>query len=143
MRDAFGRLLVDPQCLGLAERVDCARRAAGELTASCTAEGRWLGRILLRWLRDGGELTDALGLRPPRGSRTTPQALVAQEARDRALLRLSAAVGGDTRAAAILRNEQPCPAHCTDALEEARELHAPESRSAFTRARRRAARGGA
>lgn len=139
-RDAFGRLLIDPECLDLAGRVDCLRRAAGELAASDTAELRWLAAALLRWLHNGGELADVLGLRPHRGSRTTPQALVAQEARDRALLRLSAAAGGDATSLALLRDELPCPAHCVDSLEEARRLRVPASRAAFTRARQRASR---
>ena len=140
MRDAFGRLLVDPESLDLAERVDCMRRAAGALAASDTAEGQWLGRVLLRWLRDGGDLLDALRMRPARGSTLTPQAMVAQDARDRALLRLSSAVGGDARALAVLQGAAPCPAHCVDLLEQAGALRIPASRHAFSRARRRVAR---
>lgn len=141
-RDAFGRLLIDPDRLDLAGRVDCMRRAAGELTASGTPDSQWLGRALLRWLREGGDLLDALHMRPARGSTMTPQALVAQDARDRALLRLSAAVGGDARALAVLQGKAPCPAHCVDLLEQAGAMRIPASRHAFSRARRRVARHG-
>ena len=89
MRDAFGRLIGSPELLDLPGRVDCLRRLAGELQAGKSAESRWLGRSLATWLQRGGNLADRLGVKASRGSHRTPQAMVAQDARDDGLLRLS------------------------------------------------------
>lgn len=135
--DAFGRLIVDPDRLDLAGRVDCLRRAAGELQAGATFESRWLGRTIARWLTDGGDLEAVLGVRPPQGSKRTAQALVLAERRASALLQLAAALGGDAIALRVLRGLEACPDQHADLLAAARALGCPMTDRSIRRARTR------
>jgi hypothetical protein len=136
-RDAFGRLLTDPARLSYADRVDIARNLAGELLADGGHDRKWLGRSLMRWLADGGDLAVELGLRTCKGSHRTPQAIVRGE-EQRHLLRRLAAELGDRRAGRVLRGEEECPPRLHDEVQRARDLDCPTSPDAFTRARRHA-----
>lgn len=136
MRDAFGRLL-DPARADRLERIDELRRVAGRLQAAPDPGSRWFGSVLLTWLHGGGNLADRLAIRPPRGSRRTHAALLAQARQDAALLRLACAAGSDRRALRLLRGEAACPPELYELLAEARALDAPSGPHAITRARRR------
>ena len=136
-RDAFGRLLADPETLGRAERLDEVLRVAGRLQADPDRGSRWLGAALLTWLWRGGAFEDALALRPPQGSTQTAAWMLRQARQDAALLRLAAAAGCDRRALRILRGEQACPTELLPQLEAARESGSPTGPHAVTRARRR------
>jgi hypothetical protein len=142
VRDAFGRLVVDPDCLTLRELVDVVRRLSGELQAADGRELPWLGRGLARWLASGGDLAQVLGLRPARGSRLTATAIVAGDRRDRLLLRLSVAAGGDRAALRLLADATVCPRRLAALVAEVRAAGAPRSAAAFTRARQRVSRAG-
>lgn len=137
-RDAFGRLLVEVEELDVAGRTDVLRRLSGSLQASTSRETAWLGRAILLWLQQGGDLAAALGVRPPRGSRRTAQSLVLQVQRDQTLLRLSNAAGGDAQAIRLLRGQVQRPPALQDLVLEAQRLRCPCSRAAFARARQRA-----
>ena len=134
-RDAFGRLVVDPAKLPRASQINCLRVAAGQLQALDALELRWLGRVLAERLRQGGNLEVALGLRPPRGSRSTAQALARRADVDSALVTLSAAVGV-VRASHILRGAEPAPAAQAELVARLRCIGAPTSKAAITRARK-------
>lgn len=135
-RNAFGLLLVPPEQLPLPERVDCARRAVGELLASTSPELRWLGRGLQRWLSgDADDLAMALGLRAAPGSRLTPQAIVMREHQHAVLRQLAVALGSNTAAERVLRGLAACPPEHAALVAAVRELHCPASRRSLTRAR--------
>lgn len=134
-RDAFGRLICDPDDLPLRDRVDVLRRLAGQLQASASREQRWMGRALLTWLQDGGDLAAVLGLRPPRGSKATAQRLINAETRARVLMRLSTVCGSDRAALRVLDGLAPCPGSAAPLVTELRRLGAPRSVAAFSRAR--------
>ena len=134
--DPFFRT-INPRKQTLREYVDMVRRSSGRLLAAPDAESRWLGAGFTRWLSDGGDLLAVLGLRPPPGSRATVQQILRCEQRDRAMLRFSAEVGGDRAALRILAGKAACPPSARQLLDELRELGAPRSAAAFTRARRR------
>jgi hypothetical protein len=118
--------------------VDRLRRLSGALQAG-NADAQWLGDALMGWLHHGGDLVEVLGVKSRAGSRLTAQAIVLRDMRDAALLRLSAAAGGDAKALAILCG-RPCPERILDLFQKAVALGAPKSRAAFTRARQRASR---
>jgi hypothetical protein len=126
------------RCTGgdFAANVDRLRRLSGALQAG-NADAQWLGDAIMTWLHEGGDLVERLGVKARVGSKQTAQATVLRELQDDALLRLSAAAGGDARALAILFGGQ-CPARFVDLFHRARALNVPTSRAAFTRARRRA-----
>jgi hypothetical protein len=132
MRDVFGRVLAPPDA-GHEQRVDLLRALAGELQGAESPRVRWLGGRLATWLRDGGALESALGVRARRGSRATAQALVARDARDAAIARLVAAIGGIAPAVRALRGGIG-PASAAEALAEARALGCPVSRRSLSRA---------
>jgi len=140
-RNAFGQLVVAPERLTREQRVDVLRRLSGRLQAARDLETNWLGSVLTQWLSAGaGDLLDALGLRPPPGSKRTVQAILRGEQRDRAMLKLSVAAGGDRAALRILAGVAPCPPSARQLLDELCELGTPRSTAAFTRARRRVSR---
>lgn len=139
-RNAFGQLLVDPGTLDLSGRVEALRRLVGRLQADTERESQWIAGAFQAWLRDGGDLADHLGLKPLRGSHGTPQALMRQATTDRALMRLAVVAGSVRRASQILRGLVECPPACVELVAELRELEAPASEAAITRARGRAAR---
>lgn len=139
-RNAFGALIVDPDELPQRDRVDVMRRLAGQLQAADTCEARWLGRKVQEWLQAGGDLVEQLGLRPPRGSKATAQALIRNERRDLLLLRLSVACGGDRAALRVLSGLAPCPSSAVGIVAELRAIGAPKTDAAFSRARARASR---
>lgn len=139
-RDAFGRLLTPPERLQHAERVRLLRELAGRLQAADDLAQQWLGRGIGAWLRQGGDLAAVLAVRPPAGSRATPQALVRREAVDRLLLRLAHACDGDRQALRALRGEAEIPAGAVDLVSELRALRAPKSAAAISRARARVSR---
>lgn len=136
-RDAFGRLLVDPAELSQRDRIDVLRRLAGSLQADATREARWLGCALSEWIARGGDLAGLLGVRPQRGSHRTAQRIVRQEAADRALLRLAAAVGCDRAALRIVRGEAACPPMLRGIVDELRALGGPTGDGSVSRARGR------
>lgn len=136
LRDAFGRLIVDPDSLGMPERVAALRRLASQLQAGHSMEAAWLGRSLVSWFRRGGTLEEVLGVRAPRGSHRTPQAILLAEQRAQALVRLAGALGADDLALSVLRGEVECPPERAEMLADARELGCPTSKSAITRARK-------
>lgn len=140
-RDAFGRLLVDPDDLPQRDRVDVLRRLAGGLQASANRESAWLGRKLSEWLHDGigVDLVDALGLRPPKGSKATAQALVRTAQCDVLLLRLSTSCGGDRAAIRAIRGDG-CTPEAAEIVAQLRALKAPKTAAAFSRARARVSR---
>lgn len=140
--DAFGRLLVDPDELDQAGRVDVVRSLAGQLQASPAVEMRWLGRVIVKWLQEGEDLVALLGLRPARGSRATAQRQQQLEPICRLLLRLSVACNGDRAASRVLRGQQACPAGAASLVAELNALKAPKSPAAFTRARQLVSRNG-
>lgn len=134
-RDPFGRLLVPPETLPRTERVMCLRRLTGELQAARSIEAQWLGRTLLAWLHDGGDLEQLLGVRPPRGSHARVEHLTRRTARNALLLKLASIVGGDARAARVLQGLEPAPVKAAKLVEELHMMRAPCSVHAFTRAR--------
>lgn len=135
--DIFGRLLVDPAYLTRTERVNELRKLAAALQCGKPDKraARWLGKALQDWLQDGGDLFDLLGVRPPPGSNLTPQRQVAQEAQDRALLRLAVTCGTDRAALDVLRGKTPCPPKALELLQALEG--APKSARAISRARKR------
>ena len=135
-RDAFGRLIVSPEALPLEQRIDAARRGAGQIQADPHPEARWIGEGVARLLRDGGDLATILGIRPPPGSRRTAHAVIRQERVCTALLRLANQLGSDARASAVLRGLEPCPPAVRDSVGELHALGAPTSVRAFVRARK-------
>jgi hypothetical protein len=139
-RDYVGRLLMDPARLSRLERFDLLRQMAGAMQVSNRRETAWLGRALGDWLHYGGDLAKHLDLHSARGSHLTLPNLLRQEEQDRALIRLSVLVGGDTRALKILRGELPCPPLAAALVAELQD--ASKSSGAVTRARRRLARHG-
>jgi hypothetical protein len=140
IRNAFGRLLVDPGALTRQERVALLNRASGRLTADSDPEMRWLGTSIAAWLRSGGRLDAVLGVVPAQGSRSTPQSVMRQAECDTLLLRLSVVAGGDRAALAVLCGLAACPAGAADLVEQLHRLQAPNSRDAIRRARQRSAR---
>ena len=137
-RDAFGRPLpVDPAKLPHGARVDEARRLAGRWLASSDPSERGFGAGLGQWLRAGGDMAAVLGLRPPHGSHSTAQRILAIEHRDRLIVRLVVAVGSQARAARILSGAEAAPAAVADLVAELHELGAPCSRRAIVEAARR------
>lgn len=121
------------------ESVELILRAAialAEGRAPAPAEARFLGTALLAWL-DGAELEQALGVRPPRGSKRRPEAIVAQREVDRRVLSFAARVGTDREASALLRGERVCPDELQPELAELRSRGAPSSPAGISRARRR------
>ena len=140
-RDPWGRPLVEPAALGRVERVELLQQAARALARGKAPDpyaARYLADALQVWLREGGDLERVLGVRPPRGSRKRPQAIVAQHDRDRLVVAFAARVGTDRAAAAVLRGERECPPELSADLSELRERRAPTSPSAIRKARRRA-----
>ena len=97
-RNAFGRLLAAPADLHRDARVFVLLELAEALAAGRTPDpvaARWLGQALVDWLRgrtDGG-LEAALDIAAHRGSRCTPQAIVATRERDRMLAALVSTLG--------------------------------------------------
>lgn len=136
-RDGFGRLVVDPATLSRDERLAELRRCAGRLAADPDRGIQWLASGLLAWSVHGVDPADALGLRPPRGSTRTVASAARLRARDAALLRLAAALGGDRRALRVLRGDEACPAVHQRLLDDALRLAVPTSPNAISRARRR------
>lgn len=139
-RDIFGRLLVDPPRLTRVERVYELRKLAAALQDGepDSRAARWLGKALQDWLHNDGDLFDLLGVRPPRGSNLTPQRLIAQEAQDRALVRLAGVCGGGNKALAVLRGKATWPLQALD-LRDAL-VGASTSDGAISLARRRLSR---
>lgn len=122
------------------ERVELLGQAARALVdgrAPAPAVARFLGAALLVWLVDGAELEQALGVRPPRGSKRRPAAIVAQRDLDRQVTAFAARVGSDREAVALLRGERACPPDLQVQLDELRAQGAPTSPAAMSRARRR------
>lgn len=77
--DPFGRSRLPDEPIDRAGRVLLLRVVAEALAAGDPVPahaGDWLGRALLRWLADGGDLAAVLGVKAPRGSHHTPQRLV-------------------------------------------------------------------
>lgn len=142
-RDAFGRLIVDPDTLTHRARIDVLRGLAGELQAATSREARWLGQQLIAWLHDGGDLAQRLGVRPTPGSTATPQAVVRAAERDAAVRRFVVEVGSQSRAARILQGIEHAPARAAALLADLVAMDAPRSRRAIVRAvqRARGARG--
>lgn len=133
-RDAFGRLLVPIDELPREYKLEITLRAAGEMQA-LGGEIASVGRAIARCAREGGDLNRALGLRPPRGSHATPQALARRSEINAALVRLAAAVGAP-RASRILRSMEPVPRRVAPLVESLQALRAPTSEAAISRARR-------
>lgn len=138
MRNAFGTLIVSPGHLPREGRIDVLRALAGSLQADQRLDFQWLGVCLSDWLHKGGQLHEHLGVKAAPGSHKTPQAMVLEERRDRALLQLAAAIGSDVQALRVLRGDIPCPPRHASLLEEALRIGCPASRAAFCRARHRA-----
>ena len=118
MFDAFGRLIADPERLPRDARILALRATAGELQASASPGARWLGRTLSLWLAEGGDLAAVLGVRPARGSRSTPQAMVRRDLQDAALARLVAGCGTAAAASRALLGG-PCGSHIAALRDEA------------------------
>lgn len=135
-RDAFGRLLSEPQDLPRVARIELLRGVAGRLQADADAAVRWLGVQLLVWLHNGGRFDEALEIRPKPGCRSTAARLIQQRRVHGAMLRLSIQVGTDARASRILRGQESCPDCAQSLVDELRALHAPTSTRAFARARK-------
>ena len=118
-----------------AERVLMLRGLVGELQAARSPNSRWLGRTLGLWLQHGGDLPKLLGVRPRQGSHATAQALTKRAEVHRLLLQLSAAAGGDERAAQWLRGLDQAPDAVAADVSRLRELAAPTSVRGIQRAR--------
>lgn len=138
-RDGFGRLCVDPAALSRVERIRELRRLAGRLQADDDRATAWVGHVLARWLRDGGDLAALFGVRAPRGSHATPVRMIEREHRDRLLVRFAGTAGGDALALRILRNATACPPELREQADELRRLGVPLAHDAVSRARRRLA----
>ena len=134
--DGFGRMATDPGRLTRAERIELLCQLAGRLQAQDARDVRWLGRVLGQWLRDGGCLEVALGVRAPRGSHARPEALSRRAEVDSGLVTLARAVGA-ARACRVLKGEETAPVAHAVLVERLRCLRAPISEAAITRARRR------
>ena len=139
-RDLHGRLLqsVDPARLPYPERVEELRRFAAALQDGKAGDKRFavhVGQAIQKWLSYGGDLTEYLAVKPPRGSRNTPQRIVSQEEQDRNLVRFANACGTDRTALAVLRGKAPCPPASAALLQDLQD--APKSNAAISRARRR------
>ncbi|KQP20555.1 hypothetical protein [Pseudorhodoferax sp. Leaf267] len=132
-RNPFLDLVADPDRLSHRERVDVVRRLAGRLQAAADRETVWFGRRLTAWLSGpaDGDLTAALGLRPPPGSHLTAPAILSQEKRDIALLELSIAAGSYRAALRLLKSGEVSPEWADLANDP------PRSAAAFTRALKR------
>lgn len=126
--------------LSAAERVTILRQLSGHLQADRHPGAQWLGATLARWLRHGGDLPALLGVRPPRGSRKTAQALVRQAEIEFLMRRMSGDLKSNRIASEVLRGTRPCPVSCVTARDRLIELNAPKSASAFRRARRNGSR---
>ena len=135
-RDAFGRLLVSPEFIPREARINALREGAGRMLADRNTEVRWIGERLQAWLHQGGDFARILDIQPRPGSRATAASIIKREHVDTLLRKLSVAVGSDVRASAILRGRRPCPNAVRDLVEELRELRAPSSPRAFSRARK-------
>lgn len=137
-RNAFGQLLVDPDRLSMAVRVEELRRLAGVFQGLPDLGTRWLGRAVRTYLQTGCTLEAALRIVPEPGSRLTAAALVRREVKDHALLQLAVAAGTDARASAIARGDPgACPVSCQEALAAVVAAAAPVSVAAIGRARNR------
>ena len=126
---------MNPDKNRIVERVTLLRQLTGELQAGGSPAARWLGRTLATWLRTGGDLHRVLGIRPARGSRHTPQALVRRAEINRLLLQLSVAAGGDERAVRWLRGQDVVPDSVAADVQRLHEIGAPKSTRAIQRAR--------
>lgn len=122
-----------------AERVQLLRELSGHLQADRHPGAAWLGAAIGRWLHHGGNLPELLGVRAPRGSKNTAQAITRRAEVDALLRRLALACGTE-QASRVLRGIAPCPVELQAAVERLRELGAPSSPAAFWRASRRVAR---
>jgi hypothetical protein len=132
LRNAFGTLIASPEQLPREQRIGVVREIAGRLLADRAIEARWLGAALSAWLRDGGDLAAALGIKAPRGSHATPQQALKRDMQDAALATLVVAAGGVVAAAAL--NGEPCSGLARAALDRAVALRCPRSRTAVGRA---------
>lgn len=106
------------------------------MLADRNTEVRWIGERLQAWLREGGDFARVLDIKPAPGSRATAASIIKREHVDTLLRKLSVAVDSDTRASAILRGNAQCPSGVRDLVGELRELRAPSSPRAFSRARK-------
>jgi hypothetical protein len=133
-------LVADPATLPREQRLDALNECVGRLLAQPQAAMLWLGRSLQAALAGTVAIDEALGLRPPRGSRTTVAAIARRRARAQALVRLSVACGGDRAALAALRGA-PAPLHARGMVQEfLSRFPAPRDPAAITKARRVVAR---
>lgn len=120
-------------------RLEVLNVATGVLLAHPRRELQWLGRALQQALAGEVEIDRALGLRPPRGSRLTPEAIARRLARDRALVHLGTVCGGDRAALAALRGSPaPLPARSLVAAFVQR-YEVPRDSTVVSKARRRVA----
>ena len=140
-RNAFGRLIVDPDNLQHQEKLAAVSQLVAELLEghpdmrTC----QWLGRKLQNWMIRGGRLEQHLGLAPPPGSHATVRNIATKRRRDDALLRFANTVGNDRIARLVLRGDIPCPPEATDALQALQNFgKVPTSHDAISRARRAA-----
>ncbi len=118
------------ECIGL------VRVCATSLRLAANPAHRWLGETLVAWLDGGGSLDAALGVKPPRGSRRTPQEIVRRELADSLLLALARDVG-DEAAGLMVSGAVPPPDELAALVERLRSLGVSASRWAISRARAR------
>lgn len=137
-RNAFGRLIVDPDKLQHQEKLAAVSQLVAELLEghpdmrTC----QWLGRKLQDWMIRGGKIEQHLGLAPPPGSHATVRNIANKRRRDDALLRFANTVGNDRVARRVLRGEIPCPTQAAEALLALQNLgRVPTSHDAISRAR--------
>lgn len=123
--------------LSRAEKIALLRRCANRLQVDSDPAARWVGLTISDALRKGHSLDDALGVRPPKGSRATAQALLERESIDKDLAQLANALGL-TVAASVLRGECEAPPVLTEIVDRLRESGAGLSSSAISRACSRA-----
>jgi hypothetical protein len=140
-RSAFGSFIVPPERLTQGERVELLEDITRDLGYGRITPyaADWLRSAFAAYLENGGDLAGYLGLRPVRGSRLTPTRICAMRERDRALLRLSVAVGSDAQALRVLAGQATCPRRALPLLADLAG-YTPRSPASFTRARQRLSR---
>jgi hypothetical protein len=136
--DPFGRRVVRVGQLTPPQRIALLMEAVQDL--SKMTDRPWavyLGQALDDWLERDGSLEERLGVRPPRGSRARPAAVLRRERVDALLLALAKLAGSDEAAVRMLQAPGTAPAAQRELVDELRMLRAPESLASIGRARRR------
>ncbi len=136
--DPFGRRVVRVADLTGPQRIALLMEAAKELRLMTDRPWAvYLGKAIDDWFERDGSLEDRLGVRPPRGSRARPAAVLRRDRVDQLLLALAASAGSDEAAVRMLQAPGTAPAGLREIVDDLRMLRAPSSLASIGRARRR------